>query len=99
MATCNPALPTLQTSPPIGCHFQKRNSSARLEKSTYVLRSIGVGTILVHIRLNHCLAIRLCCTANKPSRPALVPSATTNETSLPESIDFGTPKPPRNPIA
>src|ERR1700730_9584025 len=54
----------------MGSHFQKRRISAMLAKSTYVLRSMGGATILVHTFLKPCLAITLCWTANRPSRAA-----------------------------
>src|ERR1700739_424589 len=92
-------LSTFQIVPPIGSHFQNNTINATLENSTYVLRSTGTGTTRVHTALNHCRAITLCCTANSPSSAALTASASPNGICAPESMDFSTPKFPRNPIA
>ena len=45
------------------------------------------------------LAMMLCCSANRASSAPSIARATAIEPSAPESIDFGTPKFPRNPIA
>src|SRR5687767_3625951 len=89
----------LQTTPPIGRHCQNRSSRAQLENRTYVLRSAGSGTIFVQARLNQGRAIMLCCSANTASRAVLTASAVDMGPLGPESIDFGTPKFPRKPIA
>src|SRR3569832_2430446 len=47
-----------------GRHCQYSRISARLESSTYVLRSTDFGTNLVHQRLKPCRAMTLCWTAN-----------------------------------
>ena len=69
-----------------------------------MLRSIEVGTIRVHQRLNAGRAITLCWTANTSSRA----TSTTSETASgspaapaarPRSIDFGTTRFPTKPIA
>src|SRR5688500_13305608 len=90
---------TLQMTPPIGRHCQNINRRAELENSTYVLRSTGSGTILVHPRLNQGRAIMLCCSAKRASSDAFTSKAVNGEPSGPESMDFGTPKFPRKPTA
>ena len=55
-----------------------------------MLRSASCGMMRVHQRLNAGRAITLCWIANRPSRPALISSATPSDVSRAESIDFGT---------
>lgn len=71
----------------------------RLANRTKVLRSTGLGTILVHQFLKPCLAMMLCCMAKSPSSAELIKMEATGEPGLPESMDLGTTKLPTNPIA
>src|SRR5262245_42209085 len=76
-------------------HCQYKRISARLERSTYVLRSIDFGTSLVHQRLKPCRAMTLCWTANRPSRTTFTTTASVVRLEGPPlSIDFGTTKLP-----
>ena len=52
---------TDQITPPSGRHCQKSRSSAALDSSTYVDRSIAGGTMRVQRSLNHRRAMTLCC--------------------------------------
>src|SRR6266851_5904590 len=90
---------TIQIGSGIGRHCQYSSSSARLENSTNVLRSIEDGTNCVHQRLKPCRAITLCCTANRPSSMVLTSTLSINGPAVPESIDFGTTQLPTKPIA
>ena len=49
-------------------------------------------------RLKNGRAITLCCTAKSASSATSIASASANGSSGSESIDFGTPKFPMNPI-
>jgi hypothetical protein len=84
---------------PIGRHCQKSSNRARLDSSVYVLRSMTVGTMRVHQRLNAGRAITLCCSANNASSARLTASASPRPLLGTESIDRGTTRLPRKPIA
>src|SRR6266702_137797 len=90
---------TVQIGPGIGRHCQYSSSSARLENSTNVLRSVDGGTKRVHQRLKPCRAITLCCTANNPSSMVLRITLSIRGPAVPVSIDFGTTQLPTKPIA
>jgi hypothetical protein len=49
-----------------GGHVKYIRSRIRLANRTKLLRSTGLGTILVHQCLNPCRAMTLCCTAKSP---------------------------------
>ena len=51
---------TVHTTLVMGCHFQNRSRSSRLEIKTKVLRSTDFGTIFVHQPLKAGRAITLC---------------------------------------
>src|SRR5580704_19428433 len=70
-----PGCVTVQTVPAIGCHCQQSSASARLAKSTYVLRSTDLDTVRVHQRLNAGRAMTLCCTAKSPRRAPFTSNA------------------------
>src|SRR5450756_77854 len=76
---------TVQTGSGIGRHCQYSSSSARLENSTNVLRSIDVGTKRVHQLLKPGRAITLCWTANSPSSSVLTIRLSRNGPARPES--------------
>src|SRR3981081_1317024 len=83
----------------MGRHCQYSKSKQRLAISTYVLRSIGLGMILVHRSLNHCRAITLCWMAKSPNNRASMTSAGTEKDPTLESMDLGTNTLPTKPIA
>src|SRR5882757_5061402 len=89
---------TVQIGAGSGRHCQYSSSSARLENSTNVLRSIEGGTKRVHQLLNPCRAITLCCTANRPSSMTLMSTLSISGPVVPESIDFGTTQLPTKPM-
>jgi hypothetical protein len=62
-----------------------------------VLRSTAGATSLVQRRLNHGLAITLCCTANSVNSPPSTSRARQIGPTAPSSIPLGTPTPARNP--
>ena len=61
----------------------------RQETKTYVLRSMGCGTMRVQCRLNAGLAMIECCAANNPISNKLIPTAVLTDPSTVESMDLG----------
>ena len=91
--------PTSQTTPSIVRHWQHSRPSAALAASTNVLRSTGGGTILVHHRLNHGLAMMLCWAAKTPSSARFTAMAGTSGAAMPWSTVRGTTIPSTNNTA
>src|SRR6266571_8552759 len=81
----------------IGCHSQSSTIKAALLSRTYVLRSMGGGTIRVQNRLNPGRAIPLCCSPNRAIRMQSTMADDSGDQTPPKLIDFGTNQSQRNP--
>ena len=79
---------TVQIVPPRGCHSFTITNSSKLESSTKVLRSMGLGKYLAKKSLNDFLAIMLCCNPKSKMSPAFVNNAIPNETLGGPSMDI-----------
>src|SRR4051794_11815301 len=87
----------------IGCgsgrHCQNNSTRASEASTTYVERSMGAGTILVHQALNAGRAIRLCWTANRPSKAASIAKVGISAPGVPLLMFLGTTQLSTKPIA
>src|SRR5690606_11835930 len=90
---------TFHTTPPNGCQNQNSNSRHKLANKTYVLLSMGSGTMRVHQRLNAGRAMMLCCNANSVSSVASTSNAYFSGISGTLSMCFGTTRALTKPTA
>ena len=88
---------TSQTTAGSSRHCQNSRTRTRLAASTYVLRSMGSGTMRVHHALNAGRAITLCCSAKSVTSTTSMSTAQPTGATMALSTLRGT-SPPTKPI-